>query len=247
MRMLRGAGRRVEQRLARAQPVLVLGMDGGAPAAARQHPAQGRIVGNQQRAGGTAHEDLDAGAARQPLQPTQFLCIGIRRAEEEGVIAPGAPFGAAQLVGQRLGRIRIGRRVRHLEDRRDAALGGAARAGLQVFLVLQPRLAEMDLGVDDAGQDVQAGSVETLGCGGPAEVAQCCNTAVPHADIGRDAAHRRQRRAAGNHQIEGIVVHTVARRRSRPFRFIYRAGAALKDFPAHLDNRCPKPERARRK
>ena len=113
--------------------------------------------------------------------------------------------------------------------------------------MLQPRFAEMHLGVDDAGQDVQAGGVEALGGSGPAQVAERRDPAVAHADIGRDAPHRRHDRAAGNRQVEGILVHAVAHRRSRPGHFIYRAATALKDFPARLDNRCPIPERARRK
>ena len=107
VRMLPGAGSRVEQRIARVQPVFVLGMDGGAPVAAGQDTAQGLVVGNQQRSGRAAHEDLDTGTARQPFQRAQFLSIGISRAEEEGIVAPGPPFGPAQFVGQRRFRIRI--------------------------------------------------------------------------------------------------------------------------------------------
>ena len=108
--------------------------------------------------------------------------------------------------------------------------------------MLQPRLAEMHLGVDNAGQDVQAAGIEALGGGRPAQVAERRNPAVPDPDIGRDPAHRRHDRAAGNRQVEGVFVHAVARRRSRPCRFIYRAAAALKDFPVRLDNGSPEPK-----
>ena len=203
MGMLPGAGRRVEQRLARVQPVFVLGVDGCPAAAACEHPAQGRVVGDQQRTGRTAHEDLDAGAARQSFQRAQFFGVCIRRTQEEGKIAPGPPFGAAQLVGQRRRRIRVGRRVRHFEYGGDAALGSAAGSALQIFLVLQPRLAEVDLGVDDAGQDVQAGSIEPFGGARPAQIAERRDPAVPHADICGDAPHRRHCRAARDHQVVG--------------------------------------------
>ena len=80
-----------------------------------------------------------------------------------------AMVAALHLVGERLGgdRERIG--VRHLEHRGDAAHHGAARAGLEIFLVGQAGLAEMHLGVDHAGQDVQALAVDDLGGRRPAE------------------------------------------------------------------------------
>ena len=67
---------------------------------------------------------------------------------------------ALDLVGQRLGGGggRVG--VRHLEHRRDAAQHRRARAGFEIFLVGQPRLAEMHMAVDHAGQDVQAPAVD---------------------------------------------------------------------------------------
>ncbi len=64
--------------------------------------------------------------------------------------------GAADLVGKRLGRDgqRLG--IGHFEDGGDAAHDRGAAAGFEVFLVLGAGLAEMHLGVDDAGQDVKA-------------------------------------------------------------------------------------------
>ena len=79
-----------------------------------------------------------------------------------------AVMAALHLVGE--GRLRDGQRVgvRHLEHGGDAAHHGAARAGLEVFLVGQAGLAEMHLGVDHAGQDVQAPAVDHLGRPTPA-------------------------------------------------------------------------------
>ena len=70
--------------------------------------------------------------------------------------------GAAHLVGQRFlaRRQRLG--VRHFEDRRYAAQHSGPRASLEVFLVLQPRLAEMHLAVDHAGEDVQPTAIDHL-------------------------------------------------------------------------------------
>ena len=73
------------------------------------------------------------------------------------------------LVGERLGggRERLG--VGHLEHGRDAAHHRRAAAGLQVLLVLQPRLAEMHLGVDHAGQHVQARGIDRLAAAAAAD------------------------------------------------------------------------------
>ncbi|MHC2640217.1 hypothetical protein ACVJGB_003085 [Bradyrhizobium liaoningense] len=73
-----------------------------------------------------------------------------------------AVIGPLHLVGELGLRHRQRRRVRHFEHGGDAAHHGAARAGFEVFLVLQPGLAEMHLRVHHAGQDVQALAVDHL-------------------------------------------------------------------------------------
>jgi hypothetical protein len=60
----------------------------------------------------------------------------------------------ASLSPTRLGRIGVGLGVRHLEHCGDAAQHGGPAARFEIFLMLQPRLAEMDLAVDHAGQHV---------------------------------------------------------------------------------------------
>ncbi len=86
-----------------------------------------------------------------------------------------AAGAAADLVVEGIGGRRQGLGVRHLEHRRDAAHDGGARAGFEVFLVLEPGLAEMDLAVDDAGQDVEAGAVDHLAARGGREIAERCD------------------------------------------------------------------------
>jgi hypothetical protein len=83
-----------------------------------------------------------------------------RAAHVEGEIALHAVGGAPDLVGQRFGGggERIG--VRHLEDAGDAAHDGGTAAGFEVFLVLGPRLPQVDLAVDHAGQDVEPGAID---------------------------------------------------------------------------------------
>ena len=153
------------QRLALVEAIFVLGMKGGAATDHLENPPQAFVVLDQQRAGGGTDEHLDAGATGRAFQFRQILNVLAGAADEEREIAMHAMMAALDLVGEGLlgDRQRIG--VRHLEHRRDAAHHGAARAGLEIFLVGQARLAEMHLRVHHAGQDVQALAVDRLGGG----------------------------------------------------------------------------------
>ena len=115
-----------------------------------------------------------------------------------------AVAAARDLVGQRLGvrRGRIG--VRHLEHCGDAAEHGGARAGLEILLLGQPGLAEMHLGVDDAGQHVQALRLDHRAPGGAGEVADRRDPAAGYADIAYTLAVLVDDRAAAYDHIEGI-------------------------------------------
>src|SRR5258707_9174137 len=76
-----------------------------------------------------------------------------------------APYLVAEILrvdGERIG-------VRHLEYRGDAAHHRAARSGFEVLLVGLTRFAEMHLGVDHAGQDVQALAIDDFARAGGAE------------------------------------------------------------------------------
>ncbi len=150
----------LELALALDQPVLVLGMDRAAPLPLGQHPGEVGIFGDQQIAGRAAHEDLDPGATRHPLQLRQFVGVVRRGADEEGGVAPQPAARVAPLLceGVGVGDQRLG--VRHVEDGGDAAEGRRRGTGAQVLLMLEAGLAEVDLGVDDAGQHVQAADVE---------------------------------------------------------------------------------------
>ena len=94
-----------------------------------------------------------------------------------------AVMAALHLVGE--GRFGDGQGigVRHFEHRRDAAHHGAARAGFQILLVGQARLAKMHLRVHHAGQDVQALAVDHLGGRGLSEPADRGDAAVRDADV----------------------------------------------------------------
>ncbi len=82
-----------------------------------------------------------------------------------------AAFPARELVGERFraGCRRIG--VGHFEHRRHPAENGRARACLQVFLMNEPRLAKMHLGIDDARKNVKAPAIDTLARPGVAQSA----------------------------------------------------------------------------
>ena len=62
-----------------AQHRLVLGMERGAAAGAAQDLGDALVVLDEERAGGGAHEHLDAGGARQALQlrhvASTFSCV----------------------------------------------------------------------------------------------------------------------------------------------------------------------------
>ena len=71
------------------------------------------------------------------------------------------------------------------KDAGHAAHYRRQRAGGQILFVLEARLAEMHLGVDDARQDVEPGAVGERVGGVGAQVAQRGDAAVANADVGR--------------------------------------------------------------
>ena len=112
-----------------------------------------------------------------------------------------AAGSALDLVGK--GRLRRGGppRVRHLKDAGNAAEHGCPRAGFKIFLVLHPGFAEMDLGVDDAGKDVEAGAIDALaGVGGKA--AKAGDSAIADPDITDTDSVLIDDLAAGENEIE---------------------------------------------
>ncbi len=143
------------QRLTLVQPIFVLRMKGGAPLRMGEDGRDARVVFDKQRPGRGAHENLDPQPRLAAVRVPHMLGIFMGAADPEGEIAVHSMLGAADLVGKlRLAhRQRVG--VRHFEDGRDPAEDGRAGAGLQIFLMFETRFAEMHLGVDHAGQDVE--------------------------------------------------------------------------------------------
>ena len=192
-----GAG----QRPAVRQPVFVLGVEGGAAIDVPQDLFDPLVVLHQQAAGRGAHEHLHAARPGQPLQLAEEPGVLVGAADVEGVVAVHAVLGPRQLVGQGVGVGGRGLGVRHLEHRHHAAQHRRARPGLQVFLPLQAGLAEVDLGVDDAGHHGQARGVEHLTGRRLAQVAHRGDLAVAHAHIGRAAAGVVHHLAAADDQV----------------------------------------------
>ena len=187
-----------------AQPVLVLGMEGGAAADGLEHRAHAGVVLDQQRAGGGAHEHLHRADAGQHFQFAEVLGVLARGAGIEGEIAMHAVMAAPDLVGDGLGRGRGRVGVRHLEHRGDAAEHGAARAGFEVLLVGEAGFAEMHVAVDDAGQQVQTLAVDGLAGRGPRQVADRRELAGADAEIARALAVVVDDGAALEDQVVGV-------------------------------------------
>ena len=94
--------------------------------------------------------------------------------------------------------LRLG--VGHLEHRRDAAEGRRGRAGGEVFLVLEAGLAEMHLGVDDAGQHMQTAGIQHFG-GAAVDRADGGDAAGANGDVRRRDAVRRRGDAPADDEI----------------------------------------------
>ena len=159
-------------------------------AARRRVCAQNRrdalVVGDEQRAGRGAHEDLYARGARQALQFGNVLGVLMRAADPEGEVAMHAPGRRARpcrRVGGGRGRQRLG--VRHFEHARHAAEHGGARAGLQIFLMRRAGLAKMHLRVDDAGENVQPRAIDPLAGVRARQIADFGDLAAGDADVAR--------------------------------------------------------------
>ncbi len=185
----------------------VLAVEGGAAARMAQDFRHAGVVGDQQRAGRGAHEHLDAGRARQALQFGDMFGVFMGAADIEGEIAMHPRRRARNLFGQGLRRRgqRIG--VGHFEHGRHAAEHGGPRAGFEVFLVGRAGLAEMDLAVDHARQDVQARAIDDLPGAGLRQIADGGDGLADQSDVARRDSVLVDQHAAAQDQIVGVLRH----------------------------------------
>ena len=95
-----------------------------------------------------------------------------------------AADGAGHLVAESraIGGERAG--VGHLEDAGDASHHGRQGARGKIFLVGEAGLAEMDLGVDNAREDVEAAAVDGVFRGVGGEIAEGGDAAVADGNVG---------------------------------------------------------------
>ena len=143
-----------------AQARLVLGMKGGTAGDAGQNHLQILLIFEEEFACRGTQEDLDAAAAGQLLELVQRGGVFSRRPEVKGEITVHAGLRTAQLVCQGVRRCGGGPGIRHFKHGSYAAHHGGAAAGVKILLVLKAGLAEMDVGIDDAGQDMQAAAID---------------------------------------------------------------------------------------
>ena len=122
-----------------------------------EDPFERRLFVDEQIAGAGADEDLDP---RRAVGGLQLVEIVARRPDVEAIVDERLLGRQRELLFEPRLRDRRRHGVRHFEKRRDAALGARAAGRGEIFLVRQPRLAEMDLVVDHAGHQVQPGGVD---------------------------------------------------------------------------------------
>ena len=112
--------------LALVQAILVLAVERRAATGALEDLPHALVVGDEQRAGGRAHEDLDARGARQAFEFGNVGGVLVRAADPKGEIAVHAMRSALHLVGEGLRRCRQRMGVGHFEHGRHAAEHGGA-------------------------------------------------------------------------------------------------------------------------
>ena len=104
-------------------------------------------------------------------------------ADVEGEIAVHTPPCPGNLVGERFLRRRQRLRIGHLEDGGDTTADRREAACGEVFLVLEARLAEVDLSVDHTWKDVEPLGIDDLGRPPPREIANRRNAPPQDANV----------------------------------------------------------------
>ena len=119
-----------------------------------EDPLERLLVIDKQVARTRTDKNLDAW---RPLDAGQLCHVGTSGRDVENVVDQTLFGGEGQLCVEACLRGGGGPGVGHLEEGRDATLRAGAAGGGQVFLVREARLAEMHVGIDDAGQQMQTG------------------------------------------------------------------------------------------
>lgn len=140
------------------------------------------IVGEQAHPGGGELADLDE---RLPLEPLRDRGRG-EDVAESGLLAERADLeDDGQVVGHRLG-------VRHRAHGRVPTGGGRAGPRLDRLLVLESRLPEVGVEVDEPRRDDEAAAVQDLGAGRPDPFADRSDQRVLEQDVRLGVVPRRR-------------------------------------------------------
>ena len=127
----------------------------------REDARQRLLVVDEQVAGGGAHEHFDAGSAWKLLELGSSSTFSRVAPTKKAKSQIHAVARARRPCRRAPPRSMVGGLVFGISNTAVTPPSTAdAAAGFEVFLVLEPRLAEMHLGVDDARQDMQAGGVD---------------------------------------------------------------------------------------
>jgi Tol biopolymer transport system component len=109
-----------------------------------------------------------------------------------------------ELVREGFGRGRAWNRVGHLEDRGHAPEDRRSAAGHEVLFVSETRLAEVHVGIDDPGQDVQAAGFEDNGRGPRRKRAQGDDPTLAYPDVAKTHSRRAHAGPAPDQKIETL-------------------------------------------
>ena len=121
----------------------------------------------------------------------------------------GVALGALDDVAGDGGVVVDGRGVGHAADGGESTGGGGARAAFDGLGVFEAGLAQMDVHVDEAGRDDEAGGVEFGGAGGVEILADGGDAAVFDSDVadGVQTAGRVHHAAVANDQFRHCRVN----------------------------------------
>ena len=188
-----------------AQPVLVLGMEGGAAADGIEHRAHAVVVLDQQRAGGGAHEHLHRRQhAGQHFQFAEVLGVLARGTDIESEIAMHAVMAARDFVGEGIGRGRGGS-VFGISNTAVTPPSTAPREPVsRSSLWVRPGSRKCTWLSMTPGQQVQTLAVDGLARRGPRQVADRRELAGADAEIARALAVVVDDGAALEDQVVGV-------------------------------------------
>ncbi len=184
----------------------------------------GRVAHDGRRGVVSGHEELGAGGDRTVQAGQQFRVLGVH-ADVEGVVGQRVALDHVGLVGHGLRGQRRRQGVGHVHHRGEAAGDRGPAAVLPVLLVRQAGGAEVDVGVDEARQDIVVAGVHAgHGRGGGVLVGEGGDASAGDQDVARADPVRGHQPACRDHQIRvgqgGVQLRHVRATSSRARSFV---------------------------